>query len=265
MNLLIGSRALSHWFDDFKLKDNADWDVITDNHIEWAETSSPEFLNNGDFCKYASNEVIEHNGVNLTVINPIGLAIIKRSHLYRDLSFDKRITHYHKHLKSFFIKNSDYDNRVRLTKEMFKQPHPKLNVPVEDFFDDYVVKKYNHDYLHELVAYNNGIPLYKALQDDPSSAWCHKSYWDRFTHTERIRCVAEEAMVIALERFIIPNNWDYIFSIAYHKAVVKICTTLCSGYFRDFAIDNYPEVLSILDKEKFLKVKQILKEKDNGY
>ena len=48
-------------------------------------------------------------------------------------------------------------------------------------------------------------------------------------------------MVIALERFVIPGKLNP--KLAYLKAVEKICTTLTSGWFRDFAIDNWPEVI----------------------
>jgi hypothetical protein len=33
-----------------------------------------------------------------------------------------------------------------------------------------------------------------------------------------------------------------------------VCTTLCSGWFRDYAIDNYPQLVSVFNKQKFDKV-----------
>jgi hypothetical protein len=54
-------------------------------------------------------------------------------------------------------------------------------------------------------------------------------------------------MVIALERYLIPKiskNQE----TSYHLALVRICTTLTKGWFRQFAIDNYPR-LSNLDKD----------------
>ena len=54
-------------------------------------------------------------------------------------------------------------------------------------------------------------------------------------------------MVIALERYLIPmisKNHE----TSYHLALVRICTTLTKGWFRQFAIDNYPR-LSNLDKD----------------
>src|SRR5581483_645172 len=54
-------------------------------------------------------------------------------------------------------------------------------------------------------------------------------------------------MAIALERYLIPmisKNQEY----SYLSALVRICTSLTKGWFRQFAIDNYPR-LSNLDKD----------------
>ncbi|RGB26515.1 hypothetical protein C1646_674720 [Rhizophagus diaphanus] len=54
-------------------------------------------------------------------------------------------------------------------------------------------------------------------------------------------------MAIALERYLIPmisNNQE----TSYNMALVKICTTLTKGWFRQFAVDNYPQLLK-LDKD----------------
>ena len=54
-------------------------------------------------------------------------------------------------------------------------------------------------------------------------------------------------MVIALERYLIPMI-SKNHKTSYHLALVRICTTLTKGWFRQFAIDNYPR-LSNLDKD----------------
>jgi hypothetical protein len=54
-------------------------------------------------------------------------------------------------------------------------------------------------------------------------------------------------MVIALERYLIPMiSKDQENS--YKLALVRICTTLTKGWFRQFTIDNYPR-FSNLDKD----------------
>jgi len=270
-NLLIGSRALEHWSPDFKCKPNADWDIISLHEIKddtkRIEHHAFNALGSSDLQRYASEHTIDIAGQRVYIVNPIGLTIIKRSHLWRDLSFQKHITHYHKHLAKYRAGFKEVDelileNRTKLTMAAYPQGHPSLKKSVKDFFDDYVEKKYNHDYLHELVAYHDK-PLYTQLQRDSSSAWCDKDLWDKLSTADKIKCVAEEAQVIAIERFLVPSNWNYAPRHAYLKALDKVCTTLCSGWFRDFAIDNYPEIFNLCDTIKFDNIRKELEHGTN--
>jgi hypothetical protein len=56
----------------------------------------------------------------------------------------------------------------------------------------------------------------------------------------------------------VPTAWGTPAKLAFYKSVNKICTTLCSGWFRSYAIDNYTEVLDMFDAAKFENVKQTL-------
>ncbi len=262
-NLLIGSRALGYWFGSWTCtKKDTDWDVISSRPIEGTEWHDPWLLNNEEIENYATDKTIIFNDEVLHVVHPIGLAIIKRSHLWRSLSFGKHITHYHKYLRRFTKEFSQHDidvlaRRTKMTMEAYPQQGPNLRQPVEEFFTDAVTKKFSHDWLHELYAFTDR-PIYTKMQRDPSTAWCEKDMWDEFTHTQKMYAVAEEALVIATERFLVPNDFNFPAKLAYHKAVEKICTTLCKGWFRDFAIDNYPQALAMFDAKKVSKVKSIL-------
>lgn len=88
--------------------------------------------------------------------------------------------------------------------------------------------------------------------------WCDYDKWESLSHKDKILCVAEETQVIAVERFCVPNDWNYNTKRAYFGALKKVCTTLTSGYFRDFAIDHYPEIISVYDPNKFEFVKKEL-------
>ena len=262
MNLLIGSRALNYWFDSVKISDSTDWDVISPEPIEGCEWHDPNLLNNKDIANYASSKLIElPNGSEARVVIPLGLTLIKRSHLWRNLSFQKHITHYHKQLAPYckwdYLDMEFLEKRIALTKEQFPQGNPNLMQSKEDFFDDAVPKVYDHDYLHELVAYYDK-PLYTRLLRNTSLAWCERDKWNTLTNSDKALCVAEEVQVIAIERFLISKNWDYPCKLAYMKALEKVCTTLCSGWFRDFAIDNYPEILNLFGESRILRVKSIL-------
>jgi hypothetical protein len=266
--VLIGSRALHYWKPDRKITPDTDWDVISFGAHPGCEIHNPHFLNNLAMTGYASSNVVElPDGKQARVMTMLGLAIIKRSHLWRDLSFQKHITDFHKFglaealessLNRYEVVEKDLKERTELTMKAFPQRHPNLNVSVEDFFDDAVIKTYPHDLLHELFAYGQK-PVYTLMQPDPSKAWCSKEMWDDLRYLQRLQAVCEETMVIATERFLIPKNWNFSCKRAYFKALDKVCTTLCSGFFRDFAIDNYSLVVDYFDEERFRKVQRTLK------
>lgn len=256
--MLIGSRALQYWIPEYKYCLGKDWDFIGEQTVEVPEGDrieihSIDFLNNKDalsFCRYG-------------VCDLQGLTLIKRSHLWRDYQFDKHITQYHKHLlpNSYGItgKEDFLVERIKLTKEAFKQGNPSLKQSNEDFFDDAVDKVYDHDWLHELYAYQNK-PMYEKLKkpDHLDQAWCEKDLWLNLTKEDQYKCVAEECYVIATERFLVSKQFDYPYKLAYIKALNKVCTTLTSGWFRDFAIDNYPNIYNLYDENKIQLVKRKL-------
>ena len=270
MNVLIGSRALHYWFNDMTPKEDADWDIISNRpgtfeesseiRIEWHD---PWLLNNEEFYKYTSElHTIDILGTKVYICNPIGLSIIKRSHLWRDLKFSKNITHYHKYLAWCKRAYTEKDHqllaeRTRMTHERYPQGSPNLMQSKEDFFNDAVKKVHDHDYLHELFAYYEK-PLYTRLLRQADLAWCDEDKWLQLSHEDKLKCIAEEVQVIATERFLVPNHWRYSSKLAYAKSLQKVCTTLCSGWFRDYAIDHYPEVLQLYDAKRFENVKRVL-------
>ncbi len=273
--MLIGSRAIKYHWDRihpgqtaFKVKEGSDWDIIGESvseqfyrslfkipdkdRIEWHD---PKHLNNNSMLYYFRCE---------DVCNLYGLALIYRSHLWRDYKWDSHIAKYHlfiipllgnlKHLDDPLMKE-----RIKLTKEAYPQGNPNLMQANEDFFDDNVKKVYDHDYLHELLAYEER-PMFEKLKrpEGFESAWCEKDLWLGLSDTNKLQCVAEETQVIAAERFLIPTNWEGNYKQAYYKALKKVCTTLCSGWFRDYTIDHFPQVVDMFDPDRFYKVAAIL-------
>ena len=190
--MLIGSRPIKHWWDEFhpgqeafKVKEGTDWDIIgypeqeslyrgllnipDTDRIEW---HNPEHLNN-----YIMQNMFDID----SVCSLYGLAIIYRSHLHREYKWDAHITKYHKFILPL-IDNPDVLlrdplllERINLTKKAYPQGNPNLNQSNMDFFDDNVVKVYDHDYIHELYAYEDR-PMFERLKKPEKfdSAWCEK-------------------------------------------------------------------------------------------
>lgn len=138
--------------------------------------------------------------------------------------------------------------------ETYTYKHPKLNVSKDEFFKDdgikYVVE---HDDIHESVkSYDR--PAYTYYLKDNEPVLCDKNKF--FAIDERIRLagVAEESYVLFCERSRIayPNQWspDYGFKFA----LAKVCTSICSGFFRKYAFEHVFDVLKMYDPkvvEKF--------------
>ena len=273
--MLVGSRAIAHWNPEFKIRSSSDWDIIgrsyedtfyrselgipDEDRIEWHD---PKHLNNKDMI------FIFETGDR--VCSPYGLAIIYRSHLHRDWNWDAHITKYHKFilplLKSdLHLSDPILLERIKLTRKAYPQGNPKLNKSNMEFFNDPVEKVYDHDFLHELYAYEDR-PMFEKLKrpEQFDLAWCTKDLWDKLSQTQKLQCVAEETYVIATERFMVPNDWNYPTKKAYYYALKKVCTTLTSGWFRDFAIDNFPQIFEMFGANKMYLVQAHL-ESDNTY
>jgi hypothetical protein len=258
-NILIGSRAMDYWLFTGSSHADSDYDIISSTPIEGAEFHDRFFLNNDDFDGFTNdNHVIIFQGKIVHVMNPYGLAIIKRSHLHRDLSFSKHITHYHKYLSNYIDSKSPLlKERIEMTHLAFPQQGPNLSLTKDEFFNDAVTKKYDHDWLHELFAYENH-PMYTKLQKGENNVKCYLDLWYNLTHEQKLQCVQEETYVLSTERFLVPLNFKYSKKLAYIRALQKVCTTVCKGWFRDFAIDNYPVILSNFNESKVQKVQLIL-------
>lgn len=277
--VIIGGRALG-------VRQTKDIDVICHRKdIDVKTTSGDDYLVSFEFngnrieClladKMESLQQILNSYLTSKIAFPVHQWVIKKGHIVyesyqtfdkhiHDIAILKRICEHgpHKDL-------SNFDSLVKLHRKCTRQMKkiiktPKLTgVSKDAFFDDYVDKYYEHDFLHECVAHKER-PMFSYMQKDSTEVTCHKDMWDTFTHQEKIWCVLEESYVIAIERFIVPQRIakkpPIKPIIAFKQALYKICTTLCSGWFREFAIDNYYEIFNSHNKnfvnDCFKKIEQ---------
>lgn len=271
--ILTGSRALS-FYCEVDCSDS-DWDIIASeqelqdiglsfNGKDSVKIDNIEFINDS----VLENFIIPRNNPREKPINiPMGDSIIecyicpliwlyiqKRSHIHRPIKFARHIRQL-QIIKEQLIKNGQFplskeyqkalDRRIYITKKKYPDRVPSLNKSNEDFFEDKVTKYYIHDDIHKVMAYYDE-PIYEKLKIDKSLAKCEKELWTNLSHGDKIKCVQEECFVIAVERFVIPKiktNQRYMPDhMSFNKALEKVCTTLTSGWFRDFAIDNWEEI-----------------------
>lgn len=122
----------------------------------------------------------------------------------------------------------------------------------DKFFDDFVPKLHEHDYLHELVAFPDS-PVYASCLKEGHDVFIDKEKWNALPSTRKIRMMKEEIAVIALERWLIPtlSKQKNVFTIqqAWNKSLHKTVTRLTKGIFCDFIVENIEEFLFPLEKE----------------
>lgn len=183
--------------------------------------------------------------------------ILKLSHAEYDINWSKTINHLQliKQLTGIHLGNMSKDQLTLLNdlQEYWKIVHKKkkqnisLNRPYWLFFKDKVDRQYDHETLHTYVKYYGG-PLYKQILKDGHTVLPDIDKWNKLSFEDKLKCAREEIYVIALERFMIPNNMKFCKHEAYRLAYKKLVTTMTKGWFPLFIIDNYSNLIKI-DKD----------------
>lgn len=141
-----------------------------------------------------------------------------------------------------------YEQRM---KDTYVYNLPKLNVSKDTFFDEVstgVVYTYDHDSIHAAVKHLDK-PAYQYYSG--GEVWSSKDKF--FAQTEEVRLlgVLEESYVLALERSLIPFPGGKTPKGAFDMALMKVCTSITSGWFREFAWENY-DAVQVLYSDDFV-------------
>lgn len=187
------------------------------------------------------------------MIAPLDVLLsIKKSHLYIPRKkWKQHMQDYHL-MKSWGVVDT-YSGVTKLRrKEHENLKTPSLNKTADEFFDDHVSNKtFIHDEIHTVMAHQEK-PMFEYIKVDPALVKCSKDKFWALTPEQRIQCVLEEAYVIALERGIIPMLFEgkkvAESESAFDWALFRICTTLTSGWFREFAAENWPAIREAYDR-----------------
>ena len=141
-------------------------------------------------------------------------------------------------------------------KETYDYSHPSLNQSKEDFFaDDGIEYVWDHDDLHSIVAFivHRGRPAYTYYMKDGEEVKSDKQKFFKTNEIIRRLGVYEEALVLAFERSLWPNNnqrvseWRDVFIFS----LQKVCTSITSGWFREYAWENYDKIVGMYDDRPF--------------
>lgn len=273
--LLIGSRAANYWHPECSVKPTSDWDVVCDlkTACELADTQfnpcsrswkwkNYELHNADFFCndeligRYDSGDLmLVEPGVKVNICSSRGLATIKRSHLHRTIKWTHHMLQYQVLDHAFTASDLQFiERRKREIKGLLPDRVKTKSMSNEDFFDDAVNRIFEHDEIHRIISAPNE-PLYLKLKTDKSKAAYDDALWLGLANDERTQAVREECYVIALERFLIPyalQDRKYPYSHAFSRSLEKACTTLDTGLFREYAIDNW-QTIRVFDPQTFNK------------
>lgn len=177
------------------------------------------------------------------------LYMLKMSH-----RFLKNSPHFEKTLndaelfrtKGAFIQPEHFDFYKRREAATYDYKHPALNVAKKDFFTgDGVKYVYDHDSIHEAVKHLER-PAYTYFKPPGNEVMCSREMFEMLPFQYRLHAVLEESYVLAAERSQLAFPTGKIDPrTSFLMALEKVCTSITSGWFREFAWSNYYNVRSM--------------------
>lgn len=237
--LIIGSIAQYHWFPDSRKP--SDIDLLTPSKVTGNESAICVVD-----CQWhdLAQEIIDIN-IDPVFMDPNMLLTLKVSHAHWDIKWDKTM-HDIKFLMDHgcVVNQEIYKKLIPIWEKIHGKKKVNLKQSVSEFFTDNVKRKYDHEFLHELVAYNDR-PLHESIRDDKSSVWCSFDKFTKFSSEQRNQIVEEEMMVTAIERFNLSfssKNSERI--IACNKSYKLLVTSMTKGWFAEFMIMNKFHILA---------------------
>jgi hypothetical protein len=175
------------------------------------------------------------------------LYTIKVSHSYWELkngSWDKHMA------DILFMKSRGAKLDLELHKLLYpvwvaKHGSKKMNLAqaAGNFFADAVVRIYDHDSIHDSVAFGDR-PLYeRILKDGETVDIDPDKLWNGMTFDEQVLLFREEIVATALERWMIPTKYHFSPGLAYKLALKKTITSLTKGKSARFIVTNFEHFL----------------------
>lgn len=219
---LIGSKAIKHWFPDFKREPK---------DADYAVAVLPETKTRGIDCLLLPDIVdLGHE-----VLPPNELLTLKASHLFWELAWSK-----HMYDVQWLLSKGCQIDRVLFHKlhkyhcEFHGEKHrSNLDQSAKDFFNN-ALKKYDHDYLHTLL---NPEPTFKKVLKEGAEVAVDESKYHTLSHQEKLDLVREEIYVMAYERLA-----GRSYREAYSWMLKKFIISHAPIYEALFIIENHKEL-----------------------
>jgi hypothetical protein len=277
--LLIGSRAIQYWLPDWR--EPLDVDLVgTYDEIEaYRKRNNIKVfypINEGKTIFMRDSEGVIHEaeiawegsraeklikfvegqsdngrvGQGMIVPSLDVLLLLKMSHRYL-----KDSPHHFKTMDDIFalrkagakIREEHKEFLADREKDTYIHKTPKLNVKKGEFFaGDGINYEWEHDDIHQALKFMDQ-PAY--LYYAGGEVWSDMSKFKQCSREIQLYGVLEECLTLAAERSQLCFNprpdpdWSFKFALG------KVTSSICGGYFREFAWENAYAVMELYEKE----------------
>jgi hypothetical protein len=253
--LTIGSVAARHWIPEFR--NPRDIDILTPGHVQlpydtdWAKVET-QWHREGEFLISKSKDPVF---ADLDL-----LYSIKVSHAHWNVKWNKTISDIiGMKMHGAKLDLEVYDRLIPIWEEVHGKKRAYLNQSVEEFFDDNVKRIYDHEYLHELVAFNS-YPMHERIRKDLSSVMCSEDLFNALSPEEQAETALEEILVTAIERKQLRQGCSSsLRALAMSDAHFLLCTSMTKGWFARYLIENKYELLYQRREKWKEKLRSVLK------
>lgn len=224
---------------------------ICEFEIAWPDSTAEQVVNLNKDSKY----YIENADLGFLIVPCLNfLYTLKMSHRFKKNSVNFLKTMEDIYRMRQFVSTDIKDEyksffKVRQSEQM--AAHPKLNVDKESFFTENFPYVYDHDSIHEVVKHLSK-PAYAYFKPEQSDVMTDRKMFEQLPLAVRLYSVLEEAYVLAIERSQVPHGTLITPYDSFLIAMKKVCTSITSGWWREFAWEHYYDVIKMYD-DKYIK------------
>lgn len=247
--ILTGSKALEYWGLNRRVPKDIDYFSMVNTSIGGYDLT---------VLDEERMELAQQHTNSEQVLSPNAIYTIKCSHLGWDNHWQKtkRDVLWLKSKGCELIPELYYNFKEYWKGTLGSNENLSLAKTKDEFFNDYVTKVYDHDYLHELVAYPNR-PVYEGVLKEGEEVLVDKDKFDVLSFEDQVGMFREETTVIAIERWLVnPSSKVDSWVKAYLMALQKVIISLTKNWAQDFMIHN----LEYLCKPDFTYFQKAIKE-----
>lgn len=221
-------------------------DTIYEIEIAWSGSTAEEII-----------DIATRDGPLLSPLGSVFSFYIAPVHLLYALKMSHRYLrnspHFKKTMNDIKLLRKEFGPLIkyplflkRREDETYDYQHPDLTVNKDAFFKNEVFYKYDHDDIHEAIKLES-TPAYKDIICDGEQVKCSKEKWDALREGRKLFCALEECYVLSLERGLIPNDFKTDPYKTFKVALMKVCTSITSGWFREWCWENHNMILDSYD------------------